>query len=213
MNKYGRLVIISSLIKNNRTHYVCRCDCGRIKTIRRDSLLSGKIKSCGCLQKEIISVLTIQRNTTHNMSKTRFNSIYRDMKRRCLNKNVSNYKNYGGRGITVCDRWLKFENFKEDMYEEYLRHTYKFGEKDTTIERINNDGNYDPFNCKWATRLEQMKNQKQNRFFIAVCPDGGVYWCKNRSCFARKFNLNNSCLRDCIVGRQKTHKGWVFKNA
>lgn len=97
------------------------------------------------------------------MTKTRFYYRYRGMFSRTTNKDNPKYKNYGARGIKVCDRWLKFENFKLDMYETYLSHIKKFGEKDTSIDRINNDGNYEPTNCRWATFKEQSNNTRANR--------------------------------------------------
>jgi hypothetical protein len=81
------------------------------------------------------------------------------MKTRCFNKTADDYPRYGGRGITVCERWLKFENFRDDMYETYQKHVQEYGEKDTQIDRINNDGIYEQANCKWSTWIENQNNK------------------------------------------------------
>ncbi len=95
------------------------------------------------------------------MSKTKFYRVWKAIKNRCNNPNVESYKDYGGRGIKICERWLEsFENFRDDMYESYLEH--KKNNNSTTINRINNNGNYEPSNCKWATYLEQTKNKRKS---------------------------------------------------
>lgn len=103
--------------------------------------------------------------STHGMSKTRFYNIWVGMKRRCLNKNDSAYLNYGGRGIKICDEWLKFENFKNDMYESYIKHAEIHTEKNTTIERVENNKGYSVLNCKWATYIEQNRNTRQVKLY------------------------------------------------
>ena len=98
----------------------------------------------------------------HGMYKTRFYRIWRKMRTRCNNPNSTKYYMYGDRGIKVCERWGKFLNFKEDMYEGYLDHVEKFGEKNTSIERKNNSKGYSKLNCVWATCKEQSKNMRSN---------------------------------------------------
>lgn len=103
---------------------------------------------------------------THNKEKNRFYCRWHSMKNRCINKKMPSWKYYGGRGITVCKRWLKFENFRDDMYEDYLTLSNKIGEKNTSLERINVDGNYSPSNCKWIPIKNQHFNKTNSTFLV-----------------------------------------------
>lgn len=171
---YGRLTVIGRKFpatkdktwRRKHTYWKCRCSCGNILIVDGDRLRKGETKSCGCLQKELLS----KRSGTHSMRKTRFYAIWCDIKQRCDNESCRAFSFYGGRGITYCDSWKFFENFKEDVYESYLKHCKEFGEKDTTLDRINVNGNYEKSNCKWATRKEQANNRRSN-FLVNV---GGV---------------------------------------
>jgi len=108
--------------------------------------------------------MIVEMNMTHGQSNSRFYSIWRAMKVRCSNENHIAYKNYGGRGIKVCDRWFtSFENFEADMFESYEQHVKEFSEKQTSIDRVNPNGNYEPRNCRWATNLEQSKNKRNSK--------------------------------------------------
>lgn len=153
--RFGRLVVIEQSIENRWGNccWLCLCDCGKEKTIRSDHLRRGKALSCGCLCIE----KTINRNIDrikHGLSNDRMYHIWADIVQRCTNANHKNYKYYGGRGIAVCKRWLKFENFNEDMGEGW-----EFG---LTIERANNNKGYNKFNCKWVTPKEQARNRRNN---------------------------------------------------
>ena len=147
--RFGKLVAIGIEGRSKRREiiWLCLCDCGNLRTSIGSRLTSGRVQSCGCLQKE----RTKEVNTIHGKSYSRLYSIWRNMRSRCTNSNHDSYPDYGGRGIKVCERWRIFENFLKDMGEppEML-----------TIDRIDVNGNYEPGNCKWATWSEQNLNKR-----------------------------------------------------
>lgn len=139
----------------------------------------------------------------HGMSKTPEYRVYYHMIGRCYNLNNSHYKYYGGRGIKVCDEWrYSFAAFFKDIG--------KRPGPEYTLERINNDGDYKPDNCKWATRLEQNGNTRRNKLFKAVSSISRVHISKNQSEFARQFNLDQRGINDCLKNKQGSHRGWKF---
>lgn len=133
--------------------FLCLCNCGEYTEVALDNLRHGRVKSCGCLQREKASRSQYKHGHTGNDKPTPTYMSWYNMKQRCHNPNNDVYKYYGGRGITVCDGWLdSFENFLEDMGER---------PEGTSIDRINNDGNYDPSNCRWTTKKEQARNRRK----------------------------------------------------
>jgi hypothetical protein len=132
----------------------CKCDCGNERNVKSMSLKNGNTQSCGCLGLEKLAL----HRTKHGMSDTPEYMCWEAMKERCYKPKTKRYKNYGGRGIKVCDRWASsFENFLADMGR---RPTPKH-----SIDRINNDGNYEPSNCRWADNKTQQRNRSNNKNF------------------------------------------------
>ena len=143
---FGRWTVIS---RSHDLLWLCECSCGIMKEVNYQNLFHGVSKSCGCLHKELASAA----NKTHGDSKTRLYSIWSGIKKRILNKNDCEYHNYGGRGITICDDWLKYENFKNWA----IPNGYK---DDLSIERIDFNKNYCPKNCCWIPMSEQGLNRR-----------------------------------------------------
>lgn len=152
--KKGKLTALSfhHSDKVRRQFWLFECDCGNHPVIRKDQFLSGDSASCGCTQ------------FTHKLSRSRIYSTYRNMRYRCTDPNNNRFFLYGGRGIKCL--WNSFDEFKADMYESYLQHIKEFGEKNTTIDRIDTNGNYCKENCRWATNKEQNHNRNEVKYGI-----------------------------------------------
>lgn len=151
--RFGRLVIVATApnSKWRARRYECLCDCGNRKTVGLSELKSGHTKSCGCIANELMS----KNMSTHGHSKTPTYRTWIGMKSRCQNTNYGRFNDYGGRGITVCERWQSFELFLADMGER---------PQGMELDRIDNDGNYTKENCRWVSSKENGRNTRKNVF-------------------------------------------------
>jgi hypothetical protein len=148
-DRFGKLTLIESpksTHKNNRKIWLCRCECGNETTVIENNLRRGIVNSCGCLR-----FTATRKHGQHNKS---IYIVWAAMKQRCLNPKDCNFHKYGARGIKVCDRWLAFENFFADMGER--------PSNEHSLDRIDNNGHYEPDNVRWATREEQQRNKRDN---------------------------------------------------
>ena len=151
--RFGRWTVIErSTNKGNQTMWHCKCDCGTERNVNAYALVHNGSNCCGCIHKENPN------RKTHGMSRDFISSEWRGMKSRCYNPNNKSYYDYGGRGIKVCEKWKDdLQSFYDDVSK--LEH---FGEKGYTLDRINNDADYEPNNVRWATKSEQNTNKRNN---------------------------------------------------
>nr|DAU82701.1 MAG TPA: PVL ORF-50-like family [Caudoviricetes sp.] len=154
---FGRLTVLRFSRKIQKHYfYTCQCKCGNIKDVRSDQLTRGIAKSCGCLQKDIAKVVMAQTMRTHGMAKHPLHHIFNTMKQRCYNPKCREYKDYGERGIHICDEWLRNRSI---FYKWAMENGYKKG---LTIDRINVNGNYSPCNCRFVPMNVQCRNKRCN---------------------------------------------------
>lgn len=175
-DEFGRLKVLENkgIIKGT-VHFLCECTCGTIKLIRGNSLQSNNTKSCGCLQKEVL----LLSNTKHGMCGTSTYNSWSSMIARCSNPKINNYQRYGDRGIRVCPEWFNFKQFFLDMGER---------PENTSIERVNVNGNYEPSNCIWASRTAQARNRRLLK--VNTTGVNGVTWSKRNRKYCVKIGVN-----------------------
>ena len=193
--RFGRLVVESfaGRRKNYAAYWHCRCDCGVVKAVLAAHLRSGRTQSCGCLQRE----MTRTRMTVHGHASYQHHTpayvLWLNMKTRCFNALAEDYRYYGARGITICDRWrTSFQNFYEDMGDP---------PQGMSIERIDNSHGYNPENCRWATAQEQANNRRSNTH---ISYRGKT---QTLAAWSREMGMSSMCLI------QRLKRGWTVERA
>ena len=200
--KFNHLLVLNEHRKKGSiTEWKCLCDCGNTTWVARGKIISGHTKSCGCLN-----------HSLNNLSKHPLYSIYSNMKDRCYNINSIGYKNWGKRGIIICQEWK--DNFL-NFYNWAIQNGYKKG---LSIDRINNNGSYCPENCRWITVAENTAKsnketirRKSKYIYFAITPDNEYIEFTNATIFAKENNIKDNTIYKCVNNKQdKTKNGWKF---
>ena len=193
--KYGRLTVIKRDIEN-KGKWICVCDCGNQKNVSTHALTSGNTSSCGCLHREQLIRNNKRLKTKHGLLNTRLYRIWGGMKRRCYEKTHKDYPRYGKRGIKICVEWLN--NFKS-FYDWAITHGY---DDSLTIDRIDNNGGYEPDNCKWSTVKEQNNHRRSTRFIT-----------HNNETLNFKQWADRAGIKPSSLRRRIYKLGWSFEKA
>ena len=196
--RFGMLVVIGEYQKSS---VLCECDCGNRKRIRTSNLKTGNTSSCGCIKSNML----VERNTKHKKARTEEHKIWIGMRQRCCNPKNKKYKDYGGRGIKICERWTEsFVHFLADMG--------KRPSKNHSIDRIDVNGNYEPSNCRWATTEEQASNRRKKTNTGIV----GVRFNKRKNKFNAYITVNKKMVWlgtfsrefDAVHARQRAEQNY-----
>lgn len=195
--KFGNLVVIERVGKNKQGNYKwsCKCNCGKETIAFGNNLKSGHTRSCGCFNKEMVTLRNIKNIKHGHARKSKESKIYiawQQIIQRCINPNHKRYKDYGARGITVCKQWMKFENFLKDMGEAPIGYQ---------IDRINNNKGYYKENCHWTNSKTNNRNKRNNHLETY----NGKTQCI--SVWANEFNIHESTLLN------RLNRGWSIKKA
>lgn len=192
LQSFGRLIAIEPTKKVDwKLYWWCHCECGNFTEVRQDHLTRGEIVSCGCYNNEHRNVF----KPTHGMDGTPLQNVWFSMRQRCRDTNLPSYHRYGGRGITVCDEWKT--NFSA-FHSWAISAGYAPG---LSIDRIDNDGNYCPENCRWATRAEQANNRRSNSYLSVH----GI--CKTIAQWSKLAGVDQSMMRYWLINNRLT--GWL----
>lgn len=190
-SRFGRLLVQARKGSNTRGRavWLCLCDCGTSKTITGSDLQTGRVNSCGCLHDEVAGA----RFRTHGLSNSPTYQSWCAMWTRCSNDESTGFENYGGRGITICVRWQTFKSFFADMGER---------PPGKTLDRIDNDSNYFPENCRWATRAEQNRKSRQVKLSTEIVDELRQCYSEGESLrsLGRKFNASHRTIGLAIRG-------------
>lgn len=182
--RFGYLTVLEFFRKDGKWRCKCRCDCGTIKVIEKSSLQTGRTRSCGCYNKKRVH----ETHSKGNFSNTRLYNTWVNMKARCYNKHNPQYKNYGGRGIAVCEEWKNgFLSFRSWALQNGWNEDH--GKFEITLDRKDVNGNYTPNNCRWASQKEQANNQRRSRRWEY---NGKEFTLQEIS---EQFNINHMALR------------------
>ena len=200
--QFGRLTVMdfegihTTPCGTRRKMWRCRCECGNESVVAENNLKNGTTKSCGCWKYEKLK----ERNTIHGGSNDRLYRIWKNMKRRCDSPNDKRYKTYGGKGVKVCEEWSNnYQSFKEWAYANGYDDSAEF--QKCTLDRVDNDGDYEPNNCRWATMKEQANNKRTNRIVVY---NGCKYTLTQ---LAEKIGMNKTTLKE------RLNMGWSVEDA